>query len=220
VLSKFYVSNKETLRHTYAKSCSYMLIMAFPLAVGGFLVSDQVILSIYGEQFRNTISVFRVMVWITMFNFVGYVNGATLNATGKEKMFAFMTGCATISNIFLNYIFITKFGYLGACYSTLLLTFLGFVIYSAICHKRLNVKPEWQVIAKSMLAVLIMACVVFLLQKTPLNVFIVIPLGGISYFVMIFLLRIIPKEDAAAIMSVFKRYDKIQVDAGQSLTDR
>lgn len=205
VLSRLNISSKNSLRQTYSKSFSYMLMMAFPIAIGGFLVSEQLILLFYGEQFRNTILVFQVMVWVNMFSFVGYVNGATLNATGREKMFVSTYSAFILANIILDYIFIKKFGYIGACYVTLILAFLGFFFYSSVCHRQLKVKPEWPAIAKSFAAAVIMGGVVLFLRVTLSNVFIAIFVGAITYLALISLLRAIPKEDASVLLNIVKR---------------
>ncbi|MBW2059918.1 MAG: flippase, partial [Deltaproteobacteria bacterium] len=106
VLSRLSVSDGDSLRTAYTKSFSYLLMVAFPIGVGGFLVSDQVILFIYGDQFQNSILIFQVMIWVVVFSFVGFLNGATLNATGRERPFALMQGVSALSNVFLDYFLI------------------------------------------------------------------------------------------------------------------
>lgn len=206
VLSRLSVSSQESLRQTYQKSFSYLLMLALPIAVGGFLVSDQVILLIYGEKFYNSIMVFQVMVWVTMFSFVGYINGATLNATGREKLFVKISSIGTFANIILDYVLIKRFGYIGACYGTLVLSFIGFIIFSVICHKKLVIRPDWATIIKSILAALIMGGLLFFFKRAFPNIFILISVGALTYIFLIILFRTIPKEDVIALKSLTHRY--------------
>ncbi len=205
VLSRLYASATDSLARIYSKAFSYMLMMAFPVAAGGFLLSDQIILLIYGAEFHNSILVLKVMIWVVLFSFVGFVNGATLNATGRERLFALMQGFSALSNIFLDYILIKRFGYIGACYATLILTGLGFIVYSTICHRQLAIKPDFSIIAKSLTASIIMGVVVFFLRKVSLNLVLLIPTGILSYFALILLLGTIPKEDSWALRNVAYR---------------
>ena len=202
VLSRLSGSSRESLRQTYSKSYSYLLMLAFPLAVGGFLTSDQIIIFIYGEQFQNSVLVFEVMIWVIMFSFVGYVNGATLIAIGKERLLAIVAASATIANIFLDYFLIKGFGYVGACYATLILTGLGFIIYSTICFRELGIKPDVHIIGKSLLASLIMGSVIFILKRGVVNLIILIPGGILVYCGVILLLGTLPRNDLRALRNL------------------
>jgi len=199
VLSRLSVLSSDLLRQTYSKSFYYLLMISIPIAVGGFLVSDQIILGIYGQQFRNSILIFQVMVWLVIFNFVGWINGTTLNASGREKMFAATWSCFALANIVLDYIFIKRFGYIGACYVTLILNGIDFFLYSIICHRQLSVKIEWPIIWKSLVASITMGGIIFILKGTSISVFILILIGAFTYIGMIFVLRTLPREDVIAI---------------------
>jgi len=199
VLSRLSVSGFDSLRQTYSKSFSYMMMLALPIAVGGFLISDQVILTIYGAQFHNSVVIFRVMVWVTVFSFVGFVNGACLNAIGKERLFAWLQSCVTVGNVILDYFFIKKFGYIGACYVTLILTGFGFVVYSSICHRHLGIKPELGIVGKSLIASIVMGAGILFLREISLNLLLVIPTGIVIYLGMILLFGAVPKKDSLAL---------------------
>lgn len=202
VMSRLAVSSNESLRATYSKSFSYMLMVAFPVAIGGYLVSDQIILFIYGAQFQNSILVFKILVWAIMFTFVGFVNGATLNAIGKEKLFACIMGSATFVNIFLDYILIKKFGYIGACYAILIMTGLGFFIYSIICHWKLRILPDPYIIGKCLAASVVMGGGIIVLKQMTINPLLIIIFGVVVYSALVFLMEAFPKEDFRALRSV------------------
>ena len=198
VLSRISTSSLESLQQTYSKSFSYLLMLSFPIAIGGFMISDQIILTIYGNEFRNSILILQVMIWLITFSFVGYINGATLCATGRERVFAIAFSLIAFANILLDYVFIKKYGYIGACYVTLILKGIEFLIYTIICHKQLSIKPEWKIIINSMFSSVIMGAVIFFFKKASFNLFVLIPMGIVIFFGLIFLLGTLPKEDYMA----------------------
>ncbi|MCK4825471.1 polysaccharide biosynthesis C-terminal domain-containing protein, partial [bacterium] len=206
VLSRVSVLSPDTLRQIYSKSFYYLLMISFPIAVGGFLLSDQIILGIYGEQFRNSVLIFKVMVWVVIFCFVGWVNGATLNATGREKLFAGTYSCFALANIVLDYFFIRRFGYIGACYVTLILNGIDFFFYSILCHRQLSIKPEWSIIRKSLVASVTMGGIIYLLKKISVSVLIMIPVGAVAFLGLILLQRTLPKEDIIALRNLVGRF--------------
>jgi len=201
-LSRISASSSESLGQTYLKSFSYLLMLSFPITVGVFMISDQIMLMIYGNEFRNSVLILQLMVWMISFNFVGYINGATLCASGRERMFATVFSCFALANIFLDYVFITRFGYIGACYVTLILKGIEFFLYSIICHRQLSVKPEWKMILKSLVASIIMGVVLFFSKEASINGFLLIPFGILIYFGLIFLFGTLPKEDYRAFRSL------------------
>lgn len=210
VLSRLYGSSVELVRQTYCKSFCYMLMIALPIGFGGFLISDKIILLIYGGQFQNSILIFKVMVWATLFTFVGFVNGATLNATGQERLFSVLQGFIAVGNIILTYFCIMNFGYIGAAYATVILSGVGFIVYSAMCHKKLGIKPDLSIVGKSLLASIFMGGFIFFLKQISGNLVILIGNGIIIYIVVILLLRAIPKGDLRALIILVWRPSGLQ----------
>jgi O-antigen/teichoic acid export membrane protein len=205
VLSRLSASAMDSLRQAYSKAFSYLMMLSFPIAVGGFLLSDQIILSLYGDQFQNSVAIFQIMILVTAFSFVGFINGATLNATGREKIFAVLQGIAALLNVVLDYILIKKFGYIGACYATLVITVTDCIVYSWMCHHWLVTRPDWLFLGKSLLASMGMGGVVLLLKGVSLGVFVTIPVGIVVFFALILLLRTVPSEDMTAIRELSRR---------------
>ncbi len=61
VMSRFFVSSKEALKTTLQKSAKYLFILGLPIGVGTSLLSDRIILLIYGAEFTPAIVAMQVL---------------------------------------------------------------------------------------------------------------------------------------------------------------
>ena len=91
VMSKFFVSSKESLKQTYEKSVKYMAILAVPIAVGTTLLADKIILLIFGAEYSHSIIALQILVWFMVFVFtsIGFAN--LLNSLNKQVIVAKVT---------------------------------------------------------------------------------------------------------------------------------
>jgi len=195
VFSRLSVSDSKSLQVSFRKSYCYLFIAGLLVGSMGFTAAEEIVMSIYGAKFDNSILVFRVMSLICLFNYVGSINGITLNAIGRESLLAKVQLVGVLSNIVLDYVLIRMFGFIGACYSTLLLAIVGFVLLSAVSHKQLGIRLRWKVLAKTIISALIMVGVIVILQHLWVHVFIIIPLAVTVYVCCLILLKAIPQED-------------------------
>lgn len=202
VLSRLSVSDEASLKLTYSKSYSYLILLGLPVACVGYLTADDIILSIYGQDFHNSVLVFQILIWVTMFSFVGYINGATLNAIGYERLFVGISSTAAVLNILINYPFIMTFGFIGACYGTLILSIIGFFVFSILCHRLLSIRPEWGILIRGALCSLLTGAGVILLKHLSISVIFILPAAGTLYFILLFGLRCIPRQDIAVFKGV------------------
>jgi len=215
VLSRLSVDAEQSLRHTYAKSFSYLLMLAFPVAVGGTLVAEELILVIFGEAFRHSVVVFRIMAWFAIFEFAGYINGTTLMATNREKLFAGTWSGFMLANIVLDYLFVKRFGYIGACYVTLILGTLMFVLYSVLCHRQLRLSPDWVLLGKAATAAAFMGAGLFACSQITTQLVVMVPLGVVLFAAAVLLLRVVPGEDRRALWACLPWLDRRSRTAGR-----
>jgi len=62
VLSKFFKESKTELQKTWNYQMKLMIILAFPLVMGGLIFAPQIINFIYGQGFSPSILAFRILI--------------------------------------------------------------------------------------------------------------------------------------------------------------
>jgi O-antigen/teichoic acid export membrane protein len=149
VVSRFFVSSKESLALVYEKSFMYLFIIGLPIAVSTTLLADRFIFFIYGKNFINSVLVLKILIWALLLIFINHLLGTVLRSIDRQKLNALITGGAVLINIFLNLLLIPKYSYLGAAFSTVMTELFIFSSYfyytskfvSKISIPRIIIKP-------------------------------------------------------------------------------
>ena len=121
-------------------------------------------------------------------------------------------GITLAISVMLNIVLITWFrdnynnGAIGAAITVVITNMLLFTLNMLYVSKITTYRPRviLKTITKSVIAVIVMAISAFYL-KSIINVFIVIVISGIIYFITLFLLKGFKKEDIISIYNSFRK---------------
>lgn len=125
--------DRETLKRTYQKALSYLIMVAIPLVLTAFFLSDSAVVFFFGPDFSHSAPSLKILVFTVPFIFLNYVLINTLIALNQEKMITWGSGLAILFNVGLNLFVLPRYGYLGASWTTvatemlLSISFLGFL---------------------------------------------------------------------------------------------
>ncbi len=139
--SQYYQKREEYLA-TFAEAFQIITGITIPVAVGGYLLREEIIIILGGEAYLNaTTSLTLLLVSLipaTLGNLFGA--GALLVIKEEKNMFA-ATVTGTIVNTVLNYILIHQMKCTGAAAATLIteLAVCGILIWRASCYMKLTV---------------------------------------------------------------------------------
>jgi O-antigen/teichoic acid export membrane protein len=192
ILSRFYISAKDSLKFSYDKSLQYMFIVALPIAVGTTLLADQIILLIYQSAFEPSILVLQILIWTIPLIFLDNVLSTSMSSINKQRDTMKIMFFAMIFNIILNLIFIPMYGYKASAGITVLTELFTFTFYSRNMSRydyKIDLK---KILPKPLIASLIMGLFIYLTQ---FNLFIEIFIAILIYFGALFLLKTFKEED-------------------------
>ncbi len=204
VMSSFYGNAKESLKIASIRSIKYMLMISIPIAIGIAMLADKIILLIYGSAYITSILALQILVWTIIFMYVNGICGNLLGAINKQPIMTKLTAMAAALNIILNIFLIHAYSFIGASVATVITEFaiLPILIYvllktNYIDRSILNGLPS------ILVSNIIMIFVIYLLRD--LNLFVIIILAAIVYFIAIYLTRALDKDDIALIKSLLNR---------------
>ena len=106
-----------------------MFWIAVIIAVLITLLSRFLILSFFGSEFEDSISVLIIHIWTCIFIFLGVANSKYLISENLQSYYFIYTFIGAISNIILNFYFIKNFGITGAAWSSL----ISYALASHLC---------------------------------------------------------------------------------------
>ncbi len=84
-LSELYNTNKDEFIKTGRKFLVMMIFLGLSVGCAGSILGDKVIMILYGPQYGDSVSVFRILIWLLPLQFVRYNYSTCLRSAGYQK---------------------------------------------------------------------------------------------------------------------------------------
>ena len=119
-LSRQSVLNPGALPAVYGRSLRLLMIIALPIAVGGWAITPQLVGTLFGTQYGASAQVLRVIIWVIPFMFASEFLGYVVVISGHEKRVARAIIISSSANVLGNLLLIPHFGLPAAAAMTVL----------------------------------------------------------------------------------------------------
>ena len=200
-LSREAVFNKERFRAIFQKSIKAISIFAFPVMAGGWVLSYSIAGLIGGEDFVIAGAPMQALFIATGIIFFGNILGRAIIALDLQKkaVFAYLFG--VVFNVALNLIFIPKYTYMGAAWTTVATEFLVIAFLFYLVRKHAGISLGIFNMLKAAFAAAFMGGVLFFLASpltAPLGFLkltLLTFLGAAIYFGFLFVVKGVSKEE-------------------------
>ncbi|MGA9364074.1 MAG: flippase [Bacteroidota bacterium] len=203
VVSRSFASSEAKAAETYSKSYRWLLMVGALVGFLIYLLGGELINLLYGPDFSTAGMMLKILSPFVAWQFPNYINGQTMTAIGKERLFSVTYGLATALNIGLNFWLIPRVGYMGVCYSAMIPTAVGFIFYSWYCHRQFRISYDFGLISKVVFALFILVFLSFFVHpfgKVGLWSYGV--LSPLLYLMMLGLFRTFSHEDRETLKQV------------------
>jgi len=97
-----------------------MFWVAISIALPMTFLSDWLVTLLYGEAYRAAGRVLMINIWAGVFVFLGVASSKWFISEGLQKYFTINTSLGAVTNVFLNFLLIPKYGIYGAAIATVL----------------------------------------------------------------------------------------------------
>ena len=142
---KEYDSGRGSIQNTVQKALRYLLLLSLPMAVGGMLLADKIILVLYGQEFAPAIEVLQLLIWVLPGMFLAEILGRTTSTLHLEQKVARLSIINALVGIVLNVILISQLGVIGAAIAAVTARLISIILISIIIGPAMlfkgNVKP-------------------------------------------------------------------------------
>ena len=206
-ITRFWEENKlQELREFMNFSYKYIMMLLIPSIIGYFVLYDGVIINIATSEFISTNILLLVLALTIIFASIYSLSQNILFLLKKTKIINYITLSGAIFNIILNIILVPYIGILGAAVSTLI-TFTILMILNLI-YTRKHYKFDFMIktIIKFTIAAIIMGVVIYPFKSINLfSLIIQILLGAIVYFIILYFLKVIKKEEIKFFLILYKK---------------
>ncbi len=171
--------DEKHLSHVFEKAVQYMLFWSLPITFGAFLLSDKIILFVFGDKYIGSIPVFNILIWTCILYFLSSALVSLLFALKQQKKTVkiFFLGALlnTVSNIYI----IPLYGIVGAAGTTIITEIIVLIGIYILARKSLKFKILKHIVNPA-IATFAMSIIVSFINLESLAL--TITIGATTYF--------------------------------------
>ena len=203
LMSNYFKTSRDKLVKSYHLSIKYLLITTLPIAIGTTVMADKIILLIYESPFADSVTVLQILIWALVFNSINFVLSNVLTSINQQKLTTISVASCAIINITLNYILIPILKYDGAAIATVATNIVLFIVSFYFVTKHFQILPIHKIIIRPLIAGLMMGAFVYYFAG--LNIFFLICLSGLVYFIALLTLKTFSADDWIIIKKIINK---------------
>jgi len=185
------VKDPESLPQIAWQAIKYLVIVCLPIAVGGTVLANRIIVTLYGEAFVKSIPVLQVVLWALPSLFLLELLGRVASTLHLERPAARINVINASITVVLNLILVPTIGILGAALALVGGRTIRLVQYWRLIGDERLVNRRWGALARVVLASAAMGVSVFVLSRVPIfaafdskwGLLVLIGAGAIAYVV-------------------------------------
>ena len=200
-----YTEDTESLPPIVWQSIKYSLIICLPITVGGTVLADRIIITLYEETFVNSIPVLQMMLWMLPSLFLLELLGRVGGTLHLERPGARINVVNAVVTVVLSLILVPTLGIFGAALAALSGVTIRLVQYWRLIGNDRLVGRRWGSLLRVALAAAAMGVVVFVLSQASTfatidskgGLLVLIGAGAIAYVVALMVSGGIERQELA-----------------------
>lgn len=204
--SEYFAHDKKKLAYVFERGVKYLLLIAMPITVGIGVLSEDIILFLYTEEYLSSILPLQILIVGLLFSYLSFPIGAFLNACDRQKAQTTIVGIVMLVNIAMNLVLIPRYDIVGASIASLvgnvLLASLGYIIVPKIA------KVSHSYMLKAFFHVALAAAAMGILvyaANAQMHFFYAILVGAVSYPVLLFVFGSVTKRELHEAINLVKK---------------
>ncbi len=193
VMSRHYRRSGDQLLGPLNKATYYLMLAAFPLALGTSVLSPHLIGLIYGNQYAPAVESLRIIIWASVFMFLGSIYGTALIVLDKQLMLVWIAAGAVVVNVALNFALIPSFSLIGGSVATVITEACVALLTYLFVHNAIKNLSVQSLMLKPVGAAGVMGVSLYVLRN--INWTLQAVLAAAVYLAALIIMRGIPQED-------------------------
>ncbi len=199
VLRSTWLSDKERFSRILQKSFDALALIAIPIVAGTITLATPIMTLIAGPAFAPSGPLLQILALATGCIFIGALFGHIVLVVEKQRPMIWGYAALAVIAIAGYFIFIPRYGALGAAWMTVVVEALSLLITFIVTRHATHIALSLDYVWKALVASAVMMLALFALPS--FHVLFLVALGGITYSIALLLLRGIPKTIIKEIFS-------------------
>jgi len=98
----------------YQRMFRYLLMIALPIAVGGWAMAGPLIRFLYDQEFAASAQVFQIVIWTVPLMFMSEFLGYVIVLSNREKRVALAVTISSFFNVLMTFVMVPRYGLVAA----------------------------------------------------------------------------------------------------------
>lgn len=210
-LTRVYRDDPAYVSQWFYRATRLILVLTFPMAVGGALLAFPIIEWLYSPDLRPAAFALQILIWDLPFLMFAAFCGNLTTTVGLERHAARIYTLNAVANVLLNLYAIPQYGLVGAALVTVITDWLGALQFYVLLRHHLRVTITGLFLVRVLLACVGMGLGIWFLAGLPWLLLVLIGAG--VYIGLVVLLQVLEVSEWLAFRQLLGR-------AKQSLTQR
>jgi O-antigen/teichoic acid export membrane protein len=208
ILSRYAASDHSRLVDSYRLAAKFMLVIAWPMAIGTVALAPFLIGILGGSAFLPDSAVtLRVLIWYLPLSYVNGITQYVLIAANHQRSIMTAFGFAVAFNFGMNLLFVPMFGYIAAAVITVATEVVLFLVLSRSVKRWIGPIGWLPLMGRPLGAACTM--VVALVTSLPLGGVLALGIAGLAYLGGLIVLRVIGHREVSIARALLGRTDPI-----------
>jgi O-antigen/teichoic acid export membrane protein len=201
LLIKFYHTKElDKLKKVIDNIVRIIALVAFPIFVGGALLSKEIILLLFGKKYIEGYVSFSILMIYILILFIREIYGYCLNAWDLEKRYLKIVFISSMVNLVLNLIFTRYYGMNIAAIITVLSEIINLLLMRRFANNVLKIQVLKQ-FENTLIPTIIMGAAILLIKYFNINVLVNIFAAIIIYFATVIKFKYISIDELKMLIS-------------------
>ncbi len=193
-LARQAIADASALPSIYQRTLRYLMSLSLPIAIGTWLLADQLVPFLFGPEYTPAIPVLRIIIWVLPLMYASEFLGYVVIIAGQEARVARAVIISTTINVLANLILIPLYGIFAAAIMTVATEAVLVVQYVWLLRNHLSVSQWTHALVRPLGATLVMG-IVTLLMRAQMPMLLTIALAALSYLALLFVFGVIGRSE-------------------------
>jgi len=200
--SSLHQKDEKRIGSLCARGIVYLALVALPICMGLYLLSDRIVLLVYNESYLPTARVFELLIPGILFGFLMFPPGALLSGTNRQGINTTIFAIGAAVSVSANIILIPLLQERGAAIAASIT--YTWIFLASIIMVWSYLRSHWKYIStmliKSLMATALMGGGIYFL-RTELPTLLLVVAGIGIYAITVFALRVVSITDISGLIS-------------------
>jgi O-antigen/teichoic acid export membrane protein len=195
IVSRIYSSDPEKAIRYFEAACKHALLLCAPACLFISVFGPRLIPIILGKSFVPGMDALPVLIWMVLFETIGFMAGTMLSASGDQRRIVKVSFVVSIINVLTTIALVMRFSYMGAAWATTSTSVLNFFAVLWMVKRCLPTVRLWKSMAGVGASALVMGIVMLIVGRFSQVLAAVCAFG--AYAIMLAALNVVNASDVS-----------------------